>query len=513
LHNLTTINGIRVYDAKPGDVIGTSIINGYSALTVPAYWRAINFLATNLASFPRSVHRDGAKADEPHPLDRILKRRPNAYQNATQFWRTLFAHAGHCGNGFAEIKRTATGRVDAVHNLLPEDVAPFRYAPDDGSGPQQFYYHATTKRILPAADVVHLAALSWDGMSGFDPVELLADTFQQAKAHQKYSTRYIQTGTVIKGAVEVPGSMTPEQLAQFTTLLRTHFSGSTADRDVMILTDGAKLNNSTITPVESQLVEQGASITKAIAQVTGVPPQFLYEFSESKYNDSIEQMGQDVVRYTFRPWIEQTEDELMVKLLTEQEQEQGFTIRLNPDALLRGDTAAQTAAVISTVNGGLRSRNEGRALLDLPPDSDPESDKLKTLGDTTVNQPKALPPKSSATSEGDTFAALMPVITAAVERVETKTANAFTSTAAKKPEAERVIWANVFAEQQAKYVADALAPVAETLTVLGGAALPVPQIAERYGAQVRRRAASGEGTDLKGIIADLIGRGEHGQAE
>src|SRR5688572_17996989 len=94
----TTPSGVRVINVGAGYDGGAGTlppvpISAYSTLTIPAYARAINFLADNLASFPRAVHRDGAEPDTPHRLTKLIGRRPNSYQNAYSFWRTLFFHA------------------------------------------------------------------------------------------------------------------------------------------------------------------------------------------------------------------------------------------------------------------------------------------------------------------------------------------------------------------------------------------------------------------------------------
>lgn len=395
MRRLTTPDGksVMMYDSNdPTSTIPPTLINAYSVLTIPAYWRAVNFLANNLSSFPRSVQKDGAAQAVPHPLDRLLERRPNPYQNATAFWRTLFFAAVHHANGYARIERGRDLSPAALHNLTPEDVTPFRIVHDTGPI-QQWYHLSSTKTALPGADVIHLTGLGCDGMTGMDPVRLHAGTFQRAATLDKYQTRFLMKGTVLKGAIEIPGDVSDEKLKEVKAYLRANFRGSDAEDDVLLLTDGAKLNNATLTPQESQLIEQSAFTTKQIAQITGVPPQFLYDLSEGKYNSVVEQAGIDVVRYAFRPWIEQTEDELTLKLLTTAEQDAGYGIHLNPDALLRGDTAAVNASAVTTTNAGLRTRNEGRALLGLPPDADPESNKLKTLGDTN---PKPADPKTAA---------------------------------------------------------------------------------------------------------------------
>src|SRR5690554_529961 len=94
---------IRVVDATAGgSILSSAVITSYGALTIPAYYRALAFLADNLASFPKFVAFDpsGHDTDQTHPLDAILQRRCNGYQNPFVFWRTLFFHAAHTGNGY-----------------------------------------------------------------------------------------------------------------------------------------------------------------------------------------------------------------------------------------------------------------------------------------------------------------------------------------------------------------------------------------------------------------------------
>jgi HK97 family phage portal protein len=396
-------NTVRVYDvSNQVTVIAPSVISPYSALSVTAYRRAMVFLSTNLASFSRAVHRDGSRTERPHFLDRLLKWQPNGYQNSTAFWRTWFFHAAHMGNGYAEIEWDGSGyRPAAFHNLPPDRVIPYRYARRPADRPQQYYAltdgAGRVLRSLKGADVLHLSALSYDGMAGMDPIALHAGTFQRALTLDKYQTRYLMKGTVIRGAIEIPQGVGEEQADQIVATLREHFHGAEAERDVLVLSDGAKLNNATLTPQQSQLVEQGTQSTKQIAQLTGVHPFYLYDDKDGKYNANPEQAGIEVLRYTFRPWIEQAEDELTLKLLADREIEDGYRVRLNPDVLLRGDTKAVNESAASTVNAGLRTRNEGRALLGLPPDPDPESDKLKTLGDTS---PPPSPPGTGNPGEG-----------------------------------------------------------------------------------------------------------------
>lgn len=394
---------MRVIRADPGQMptaIAATLINCYSTLANPAYFRAIAFLSQNLASFPRSVRMKGHEGeDDAHPLARLLRRRPNGYQNSFQFWSALFFHATHNGNGYGRIQRGAGYTPVALHNLCPEHVTPFRYQHETHTAGEilQFYLYkptnGATPQVFPAADVIHLQGMSHDGMAGMDPVELHTRTHQKAATLDNYQTHYLQKGTVIRGSIEVPVGVDEERLEQMQDLLARQFNGPEAERDILILSDGAKLENKTLTPQQSQLHEQKAATTKDIAQITGVPPQFLFEYGEVKYINTIEQMGQDVVRYCFRLWIEQAEDELTLKLLSIADQDAGHSVRINPEALLRGDTKTQTDTLLAQVAGRVRTPNEARVKLDLPELDDPEADKLKATGDTSPAKAPAAPAK------------------------------------------------------------------------------------------------------------------------
>lgn len=388
--NDLTGNQIRYVDVAGRPILSPLTITPFSVLSAPAYWRAVNFIAENLASFPRRIRppKQSTAQDADHPLDLLLGRRPNHYQNPFIFWRTLFFHAIG-GNGYALIERNGT-TPRALHNWLPEDVRPVRVTFEDGTV-DQFYHHKPTKRTAHGSDVIHLQTISHDGQAGIDLVGLHDGTIQRATLFDRYVTKYLESGTVIRGTVEIPHHVEDDQLEQIRGEINRHYVGSSADRDLLILTDGAKLNNSTISPQESQLGQQTALSTKQICQILGVPPAFVYELSEEKYRSSVEQDGQNVVRYTFRPWIEQIEDELSIKLLGESDLVAGYTVRINPDALLRGDSKTQSDTLTAQVGAGIRTPNESREALDLPRSTDAEADRLKRQGDTAPQQPTPAP--------------------------------------------------------------------------------------------------------------------------
>ena len=408
---VTSSGTIPFYPSVPGSfgpgtaVIPPITITPFSALAVPAFRRAVDLLSNLLASLPRSVVKEGAKLTAAHPLDGLLRRRANECQTAADLWSAWFFHAVMSGNGYLRVDRQGFWPT-GLHNLLPEDVAPFRVRHADGVVRQWYVYVPTrplpgqrSTEILPAADVLHLKGISHDGMMGVDPVSLHAPTFQRASTLDRFQTKYLQNGTVLRGVLGFKKKLSPEQVDEARAMVRRFKLTSEGEfDDVLILHDDATFANATLTPQASQTVEQQAALTKAFAQITGVPPELLFELNEAKYR-ATEQEGQNLVRYTLRPWIVRAEAEMTDKLLSDQEQAGGLSVKLNPDALLRGDTDAVNKSATETTVAGLRTKNEGRELLGLPRLDDPNADRLVTLGSNShaeVSVPKVVKDDSAA---------------------------------------------------------------------------------------------------------------------
>lgn len=520
-----------------------SYINEYSAMTVPAFYSAVRFLTGSMASFGHNVFKDGA-GQQSHKLNRILNRKASAVSSSYQTLETWYHHATIWGNGYLWIKRDMAGNPIALLNLSPEITVPFVY-----NGQKWFYVNFTKPMVLPGADVLHIALIGFDGIRGYPLVQLMRQSLEVGKYAERFSANYFKKGSFLKGAIEIPGNLTSEQLATMRESLRDFktVDGQNA-MELMILQASAHLNNSTIPNETSQLIETRKWQVTEVAQMLRVPPHVIYELSNGKWN-TVEQQGAEVLKYTFLPWITQAEQALTDGLLTQAEQDQGLYIRIRTDSLIRGDSATLSAQVLAQVNGGIKTLNEGRRDLELPPIG-PEGDKLRVpvsfptapnggegvttgaMGTTT--QPSdgddtggVDAPAGSATDAVDVplspvetslpgvqlvdpnarpasyEAILEPILLDAVERVSVKEDKAFAAKEG-KPEAELVPWGNVFAAQQAGCVGEVLRPI-QTVAQLHGKEIDTRLIAQRYERAVKLRAQTGERTALMEIIQGVLG--------
>lgn len=184
-----------IVDVPSPGVIGPTVVNNYTTLSVPAYVRALDFKSANMASFPRSVRKNGVEV--PHRLNKILQRRPNPYQSPTMLFRTWHFHEAHYANGFVEIERDALFNPVALHNRSPEIVSPFRYLEDDGQISGWYFVGGWNPHIVPAADMMHITGLSYDGFNGLNPCWIHAETFERGRLIDRYITRFLVKGSVV----------------------------------------------------------------------------------------------------------------------------------------------------------------------------------------------------------------------------------------------------------------------------------------------------------------------------
>ncbi len=484
------------------------IVNEWSVLTLPSFYRGVNFLAQTLASLPKAIYRERGPSCQPakHPLNKILQHKANSYlQTPFVLFETFMAHAIIHGNGYQYIDRDEkTNAVKGLYNVNPQCVTPFRYLG------QQWYYVAggtpdndeKKSVILPASSVNHLPGLGFDGMCGYPLIFLMAEALDLARNTQKFAGRYLRSGTQMAGAIEVPATATNDQVAAIQAAIKSRHGGISSPNgsDLMVLSGGAHLSNTTINPEQSQLLESRQFSVVDMCRILGVPPHVVYEMSKATWAN-VELMGMELVKYSLCSWIEKSEQELSGKLLTDAEQAAGYYVRYDVASLLRGDTKTETDTTLALVNGGLITANEGRARLEMSPLDDPTANALRIpVNFPVVGTAKPGDPPKPADKGGDKFADLHPIIEDVIGRVENKTSKAFES---KNGKTDLVVWANVFAEQQGAYVAEALSPVVKVL-FSRGVILDADRAGTRYAAAVRAKAANTDHKPLRQIILDAI---------
>lgn len=135
-----------------------------SALTLAAYYAAINVLSTDLACLPLKVYkrrRSGGRDEvTDDPRSDLLAVSPDGETTSMRWRQAWIGHTLGWGNGYTEIE-LAGGEVSGL-KLLEPTTRSDRRAQD-----KRLYYRLPDDSTLPPYKVLHLAGLGYDGLGGY----------------------------------------------------------------------------------------------------------------------------------------------------------------------------------------------------------------------------------------------------------------------------------------------------------------------------------------------------------
>ena len=338
------------------------------ALTLPAFWSAVNWLASTIATLPRSVYRKAGDSREPakYPSNRCLGLQANRNATAVVADEVWVAHAVVFGNGYQLLERDARGYVVGRHGLPPDKVEPVRvagetyYRVDDLERDEQ---GRPRPGVVPASEMLHLRGLGFDDLKGYPVVRLMSEALSVGLYQQKHASKFAERGTMYGLSLEIPGEISPDKLAKMIASIRAWKANP---EGIPVLHGGAKLAQNAITPDDAKLIESRAFSIDDVCRILRVPPHMVYNLGRATWGNA-EQMGREVVQYSLASWLRKIEQEMTVKLLSEAEISRGLYVYCNTRALLRGDPKAEADTLLAKVSGGLMTQNEARALMELPP--------------------------------------------------------------------------------------------------------------------------------------------------
>jgi len=121
----------------------------------------------------------------------------------------------------------------------------------------------------------------------------------------------------------------------------------------------------------------------------GVNPIMIFAESKNTTYASAEQMFLAHVVHTLAPTYRRLEQSIDANLLTEADRADGLYSCFVDAGLLRGSITNQKDVILGYTNGGIMTPNEGRRLLDMNPDADPASDKLRIPANIAGKQEEA----------------------------------------------------------------------------------------------------------------------------
>jgi HK97 family phage portal protein len=390
-------------------------VSEYTAINLPAVYACLNRIGNPIARFPLKMFRRNGDVSEEvaakdHPLAGRLGIRPNVFMSSRTLRKTVQSHALLWGNGFLEIERNQAGQAVSLWPLMPDQTRPHRQGEDlffrtriDG---QSF--------DIDGGDVIHLMDQSHDGFIGRSPIWHARQAVGMALAMEEFGAKFFANDAKSGGFLMHPGTLGPvarsnltkpaEERADAGGALQRQGGLDNAHR-VKVLEEGMKFVQTMIPPEDAQFLGSREFQIAEIARIYDVPLVLLQSHEKStSWGSGIEQLMIGFVQQTIDPWVSAWEQELNWKLFTDKEKEQGFYVKFNMNAILRGDMAARSMFYGKMFSVGAFSPNQICALEEIEPIGDGGDERFVPANLVPLSQalePKPTPAPPTALEPAD----------------------------------------------------------------------------------------------------------------
>jgi HK97 family phage portal protein len=348
-----------LWSAAPGD---TSVTPS-NALTCADAYACVRALADAAASLPLHVYRrrgDGRERVD-NPTARLLN---NPAPSVTQsgLIGQIVAHLNLWGNAFVgKYKRGDV--IDQLWCLPPSNVT----VELKSGQPTYTYVDPTlgTRSMLTTSDVVHIKALSTDGLVGLSPVKQCRMALGLSSQLVEHASRFFESDARPSGVLKVPqGPLVEDQIQNLKTAWENRHAGLKASHRIAVLAGDVEFQAIGMAPEDAQFLQQRQLSAQEVARIFRVPPHIIgAPVTDSLTYSTVEQQNLAFVTHSLRPHLIAVEQALSAdRDLFEPNTYTEFLV----DAILRGDAESRWRVYDTAIRLGAMTIDECRARENLP---------------------------------------------------------------------------------------------------------------------------------------------------
>lgn len=386
---------LSTYDVFRGLIAGRishsgKTVSADTAIQVSTVFACCRVIGEGIAQVPlklMSETKAGRVPAKKNPLYDVLAFRPNAWQTSFEYREMLAWHVVLCGEHFSYINRRSNGQILELIPFEPNQVVVTR---SNGWG---LTYDVRGKdgtiNTFPASSIWHVRGPSWNSWQGLKPVELAREAIGLAMATEEAVGRLHRNGVQPSGVYSVEGALSEPQHKQLSDWIDRNNAGVENTGKTLILDRAAKWINTQMTGIDAQSLETRRFQIEEICRYARVLPIMVGSSDKAATYASAEQMFLHHMVHTLSPWYQRLEQSIDANLLTDSDRGNGLYANFVEEGLLRGSAKDTKDTLLGYVNGGLMTPNEGREKLDMNPDPDPASDRLRIPANIVGAVPEA----------------------------------------------------------------------------------------------------------------------------
>lgn len=325
------------------------------ALTLTAVWCAIRLLAESVSSLPISVYTKQANGDKledtKSPIYKLVKFKPNYYQNKITFFEFIMLSICTEGNSYVQIVRNNSGTPVQLICLDPSNVTVV-------VNNNELFYQVDGGAVLDSSDMLHFKTITDDGVTGLSPIDQCAKALNWGISLEEFGSTFFSNGAKPSSILQTDRALSDTALQRLKTSFNNNYGKLKNSNSTIVLEEGLTFKPISISPEQAQFLSSRQFSIEEVARIFNVPPHMLKDLSKSSFNN-IEMQSQEFVTYTLMPYLTRIEQEMNLKLFRTNELGKTF-VEFNVNGLLRGDVKSRTEAYKTAITNGYMSINEVR---------------------------------------------------------------------------------------------------------------------------------------------------------
>jgi HK97 family phage portal protein len=348
---------------------GPPVVNEVTMLNYLAVYSCVGLIAGSIAAMPLIVYRRNAKSGTRQrafdtDVYRILHDEFNPRMTSAAARETSVGHLLTWGNNYAQIVWNKSGSAVREIGPIGPDVTRVIHDKRTGMPAYEVYQRGTGEVLhtLPAAEVLHVPALGFDGICGYSQARIARNVIRAGMATDRSAEQFAANGFKPPGVIEMPAGKkfgTRQEGLKFIEDFRAiHMTKDSASK-VVVLQDGATWKQIGVDPDSALMLDSQKFSRGEIAGMYRVPPHMIGDVEKStSWGTGIGEQVDGFIKFTLLPWLTKIEQEYNRKLF-------GGSQEMYAEHLLEGleraDIVKRTQAFKEQIMMGTLSPNEARA--------------------------------------------------------------------------------------------------------------------------------------------------------
>lgn len=205
-----------------------------------------------------------------------------------------------------------------------------------------------------------------DGLTGHGVIKHGQDVFKQALSEMEYTQNLYENGALPLGLLKTNARLNEKQASSLRQAWAKLYGGVKNAAKTVVLQEGMTYQALSMNPSEIQMSETRKSTNTEICKLFNISESMISTTAGKQQHVSIEQTNTQYLKTTLSPIIASLEGSMDRALLLESEKDSGYFFRFDTSELIRSTEKERVETVVSAVQGGLFTINEGRAKFDLP---------------------------------------------------------------------------------------------------------------------------------------------------